>query len=61
MKKETGAQCAEATARAFFRTINVQAHETLAYLDVDHKGAIMLHPTARTDAFEAGRQLISGG
>lgn len=59
MKKEVGIRCAEATARAFFRTVSVPVHESLGFMDIDAKGAILQHPTARTDAQEAGRKLIS--
>jgi len=57
MKKEIGIQCAETTARAFFRTISVPDHDTLGYLGVDAKGAILEHPTALKEAFEAGKKL----
>jgi multimeric flavodoxin WrbA len=59
MKKEIGVQCSEATAKAFFRTVSIPGHETLAYLGVDAKGAILEHPTALKEAFEAGRKLAS--
>ncbi|MBN2655044.1 MAG: flavodoxin family protein [Nitrospirae bacterium] len=59
MKKETGAQCSEATARAFFRTVSIPHHETLSYLGIDAKGAIIDHPTALSEAYEAGKKLIS--
>lgn len=58
MKKEIGIQCAEATAMAFFRTISVPEHKTLSYLGVDAKGAILEHPAALREAFEAGRNLV---
>ena len=57
MKKEIGIQCAETTAKAFFRTISVAEHNTLGYLGVDAKGAILEHPTALKEAFEAGKKL----
>ena len=57
MKKEIGIQCAEATAKAFFRTISVPEHSTLSYLGVDAKGAILEHPSALKEAFEAGKRL----
>lgn len=57
MKKDIGIQCAEATAKAFFRTISVPEHSTLGYLGVDAKGAIISHPSALKDAFEAGVHL----
>lgn len=59
MKKEIGMQCAEATAKAFFRTISVQEHTTLSFMGVDAKGAILEHPTALKDAYKAGEKLIS--
>jgi multimeric flavodoxin WrbA len=59
MKKEIGLQCSEATAKAFFRTISVPAHETLSFLGVDAKGAILDHPTALKEAYEAGKKLVS--
>jgi multimeric flavodoxin WrbA len=58
MKKEIGIQCAEATAKAFFRTISVPEHRTLSYLGVDAKGEIVKHPTALKEAYEAGKELI---
>ncbi len=58
MNKEIGAQCAEATAKAFFRTISVPEHRTLRYLGVDAKGAIENHPMALNDARHAGENLV---
>ena len=57
-EKNVGFQCAEATVRAFFRTINVQEHFTLAFDAVDKKGAIKDHPTALNEAYEAGKMLV---
>jgi multimeric flavodoxin WrbA len=54
----TGYQCAETTARAFFRTVNVQEHVTFSYDAVDEKGAIARHPTAIKEAYEAGKELV---
>ena len=59
MKKDTGIQCAGATATAFFRTISVPEHETLSYLSIDKKGAIINHPSALNDAYEAGARLVA--
>lgn len=59
MTKEIGAQCSETCAKAFFRTVSVPGHKTLAFLGVDAKGAILEHPTALHDAAEAGKELIS--
>jgi multimeric flavodoxin WrbA len=58
-KREIGIQCAEATAKAFFRTVSVPEHETLGYLSVDAKGAIVNHPTALSDAYRAGKKLVT--
>ena len=58
MKKEVGIQCGDATAKAFFRTVSVSSHEVLGFLQVDAKGAILEHPTALKDAYEAGRMLV---
>ncbi len=58
-EKEAGIKCSEATARAFFRTISVPEHKTLSFLGVDAKGAILQHPTALKEAYEAGRELLN--
>jgi NAD(P)H-dependent FMN reductase len=58
MKKDIGIQCAGATATAFFRTISVPEHETLSYLSIDARGAILNHPNALRDAGEAGARLV---
>ena len=57
-KKEVGIQCSDATAKAFFRTISVPVHEALGFLGVDAKGAILNHPTALSEAYQAGKKLI---
>lgn len=59
MKKEIGLQCGDAAAKAFFRTISVPSHEVLGVLDVDAKGAILEHPTALKDAYDAGKRLMA--
>lgn len=59
MKKEVGIQCAEATAKAFFRTISVPEHRTLSFTGVDAKGAILEHPTAMKKARESGEKLVA--
>jgi multimeric flavodoxin WrbA len=59
-EKNVGFQCAEATVRAFFRTINIQEHVTLEFDAVDKKGAIKDHPTAVYEAYEAGKALVAG-
>jgi multimeric flavodoxin WrbA len=54
----SGLECAEKTAKAFFRTISVSEHKTLGYTEVDAKGAILKHPTALIEAHEAGKELV---
>jgi len=61
MKKEIGINCAEACAKAYFRTISVPEHKVLSYLDIDAKGDILGHPTALKDAYEAGEALVAKG
>ncbi len=58
-KREIGVQCAEATAKAFFRTVSVPENETLGYLSIDAKGEILKHPTALKEAYEAGKKLVT--
>jgi multimeric flavodoxin WrbA len=58
MKEDIGIQCAEVTAKAFFRTISVPEHKTLSFLGVNAKGAILQHPTALKEAYEAGKELV---
>lgn len=58
MKKEIGLQCSEATAKAFFRTISVQEHETVGFLGVDAKGAILEVPDAFKRIEDAVKRLI---
>lgn len=55
-----GIQCAEVSAKAFFRTVSVPEHKTLSYTGIDAKGAIRQHPTALRDAYDAGRDLVRG-
>lgn len=59
MKREAGFKSGQATATAFFRTIDVPEHETLYFSGVDAKGAIKEHPTALIDAYQAGKRLVS--
>lgn len=58
-EKNPGFHCSEVTAKAFFRTLNVPVHQTLGYGSVDEKGAVLKHPTALTDAYEAGKELVA--
>jgi len=57
MKMARHAECANSTATAFFRTVSVPEHLFLPYRGVDAKGAILHHPTAMREAFEAGQAL----
>ncbi len=59
MKKDIGIKCAEACAKAFYRTISVPEHSTLSYLDIDAKGDILHHPSALKEAYSAGKELIA--
>jgi multimeric flavodoxin WrbA len=59
MKKEIGVQSGGATALAFFRTINVQEHETVSFLGVDAKGAIKERPEAFDEVRRAVKNLIN--
>ena len=61
MTKEIGVQCAEATTKAFFRTVSIPEHETVYFLGVDAKGAIGEHKTAFDDVHTASRRLIGMG
>ncbi|MEN6617519.1 MAG: flavodoxin family protein [Syntrophorhabdus sp.] len=57
MKRQIGADCSAATATAFFRSISVEEHKTLAYLGIDNMAGIRNHPTALQDTYEAARRL----
>lgn len=57
-KKDTGIDCSEECAKAFFRTISIPEHKTLSYAGIESKGAILNHPTAMKEAFKAGRELV---
>jgi multimeric flavodoxin WrbA len=59
MKRDDGIHCGEVTAKAFFRTISVPQHETISFLGIDAKGAILEHPTALKDIREIGKKLVS--
>ncbi len=59
-EKNPGFECSGVTAKAFFRTVNVPKHEMLGYGSVDEKGAILKHPTALQEAYEAGKALVAG-
>lgn len=58
MTKEIGVQCSEATAKAFFRSISVQEHETVSFLGMDSKGAVCEDQAVFDRVYRAGRRLI---
>ncbi|GBE03504.1 iron-sulfur flavoprotein [bacterium BMS3Abin09] len=58
MDKEIGPKSAGACAKAFFRTISVDEHDTFSFLGVDEEGAILKHPTALKEAYKAGIKLV---
>ncbi|MDI6733607.1 MAG: flavodoxin family protein [Planctomycetota bacterium] len=47
----------QTTMKYFFKSINVDYVSNLFYEKIDSKGAILKHPTATKDAFEAGRKI----
>ncbi|HMK42822.1 MAG TPA: flavodoxin family protein [Dissulfurispiraceae bacterium] len=57
MKNRVGVECAEACAKAFFRTVSVPEHSTLSFLEVDAKGAILEHLSAIDDTRQAAEEL----
>jgi len=58
MNDERGFKCGDATATAFFRTINVLEHEILFYKQIDTKGKIQQHIDALKNAYKAGKRLL---
>jgi multimeric flavodoxin WrbA len=54
-------KCAQLTMRYFFDVIEMECAADLTFRRVDAKGAILDHPTAMSDAYEAGRKLVSDG
>ena len=58
-EKNEGFHCSEVVVRSFFRSISVPEHVTLAFDNVDEKGAIKNHPTALREAYEAGIALVT--
>lgn len=53
-------QSAMPTIKSWFVVIEVKYAGELTFAKIDAKGAIKQHPTAMQDAFEAGKQLVSG-
>lgn len=58
MKREAGVKCCETSATAFFRSIGVPRHDALGFTGIDKKGAILSHPTAMSDAYACGAELV---
>ncbi|MCX7988839.1 MAG: flavodoxin family protein [Thermodesulfovibrio sp.] len=59
MKKgEIGITCAEATLKAFLRTIDVKEHKTLAYLGYDEPGAILKNKSVIDEIRNAIKELL---
>jgi hypothetical protein len=46
-------------AKAFFRTVSVQEHNTLSFMDITAKGDILAHQTAFSEGYNARIQLIN--
>ncbi|MCX8110758.1 MAG: flavodoxin family protein [Syntrophorhabdaceae bacterium] len=59
MKKDTGIKCGEESGKAFFRSIGIPIHETMGFTGIDKKGAILEHPTALRDVYDAARRLTN--
>ena len=49
---------AKFTVKFFFDAVGVAYWKDLCYLNVDEKGAIKNHPTALSDAYNAGKELV---
>lgn len=59
MKKgEIGVTCADATLKAFLRTIDVREHKTLAYLGYDEPGTILKNKTIIDEIRKAVKELL---
>lgn len=59
MKKgEIGVTCAEATIKAFLRTINFKEHKTISYLGYDQAGDILKNLTALQEIRKATEELL---
>lgn len=59
MKKgEIGVTCAEATLKAFLRTIDVREHKTLSYLGYDKPGDILKNKAVINDIISAVQELL---
>lgn len=59
MKKgQIGVTCAEATLKAFLRTINVNEHRTIFYLGYNEPGSILENTTIDSDLKNAIEELL---
>jgi len=59
MKKgEIGATCAEATIKAFLRTIDIKTHKTLYYLGYDNAGEILKTPSILKEVTAETEELL---
>lgn len=59
MKKgEIGATCAEATIKAFLRTIDIKTHKTLSYLGYDNAGEILKTPSILKEVTAETEELL---
>ncbi len=52
-------QPAAATVKSWFKTLDVNYKDELAFSGIDEKQAILQHPTALTEAFAAGQRLAT--
>ncbi len=55
---EVGVTCAEATLKAFLRTIDVKEHKTLSYLGYNEPGEIMKNPRVISDIKYAVEEIM---
>ncbi len=52
--------CSVMTIRVFFDSIGIAFEGYLGYRQIDRKGAVLEHPTALAEAFEAGKRFCRG-
>ncbi|RJQ32612.1 MAG: flavodoxin family protein [Actinobacteria bacterium] len=58
MKQEDEYQAVGLCAKAFFRSISVNSHQSLSLSGVDEKGAILKHPQMLDQAYLCGQKLV---
>lgn len=51
--------CSVMTVRIFFESVGISFQGYLGYRSIDHKGAILEHPEALNEAYEAGKKFGS--